>query len=117
MNMITKNESITEFMWLDQYNNYHAPAQMSTHHLFYTIKMLWNHFVPEEMKVRPYKQYHLNPKRFTKEYCMRAVRALVKELMTREDRWCYQGQMNQILAALKKGGDTSAKQNVAMVCI
>jgi hypothetical protein len=89
-------------MWLDQNGGHHAPAQMDTHHLFYSIKMMWNHIVPDEYKILPYKKYRLGPKRFTKEYCKLAVYELSKELFTRKDYWHYYDQMTQIHNKMKQ---------------
>ena len=93
---------VTGFMWLDQNGGCRAPAQMTTHHLFYSIKMMWNHLVPQEYKIIPYIRYGLNPKRFTEKYCKLAVHELSKELLTREDWWHYYGQMIQIHDRMKQ---------------
>ena len=79
---------MTDFMWEDGQGKFHAPAQMSTHHLFHTIKMLWNHIVPFELRLIPFKQYSLKPPRFNDKYCRTAVAELYKELMSRND-YCF----------------------------
>lgn len=89
-------DSLTDFMWQDSAGRFYAPSQMSTHHLFYTIKMIWNHIVPPELQLKPFKKYTLSPPRFTEKYCKIAVHKLYNELMSRDDYWHYLGQLNMI---------------------
>ena len=84
-----------DFIWVDQNGIPHTMESMTTHHLLYTIKMIWNHIVPLELQVKPFKRYNLGP-RFTNRFCERAVNALIAELKTRDDYWTYLNQINQI---------------------
>ena len=83
------------FIWIDQMGIPHTMESMTTHHLFYSIRMIWNHIVPLELQVKPFKQYNLSS-RFTEKFCKRAVNALLAELKTRDDWWLYLNQINQI---------------------
>ena len=84
-----------DFIWVDQTGISHTLESMTTHHVFYTIKMIWNHVVPPELQLKPFKQYNLGPQ-FTNKFCRRAVDALLAELKTRDDFWLYLNQINQI---------------------
>ncbi|MCP4552479.1 MAG: hypothetical protein GY834_10670 [Bacteroidetes bacterium] len=59
---------------------------METRHLFYTLKMIWNHTVPEEMQLKPFKKYRLN---MSKDYLKDAVSCMVTELNTRRNLELY----------------------------
>ncbi len=102
--------SLTKFMWEDGQGEFHAPAQMSTRHLFYTVKMLWNHIVPAELRLIPFKQYKLRPPRFNNEYCKTAVSELYKELMSRDDYWQYLNQLNQMKKKLQEWQISNMKE-------
>lgn len=70
------------FRWRDRTGAFHAPEQMETRHLFYTLRMIWNHTMPEGAKLRPYNAYSFG-KHYTREYMISAVKALAAELGTR----------------------------------
>ena len=74
----------TGFMWRDRHRNYHHPTQMETHHLFYTLRMIWNHSAPSRMKIRPYRKYRFSFF-YSNEYMLQAVKHLLKELNSRSN--------------------------------
>lgn len=43
--------------WIDSDGMVWYPQDMSTKHLFFTVRMLWNHLCPPEMRFEPYKEY------------------------------------------------------------
>lgn len=57
---------------------------METRHLFYTVRMIWNHTMPVQAQTATFKRYAFGP-RYTKEYMLEAIRAMVPELGTRTD--------------------------------
>ena len=57
---------------------------MKTHHLFYTLRMIWNHSAPAHLKLKPFKQYMFN-QFYTSAYMGKAVKNIVPELLARED--------------------------------
>ena len=77
-------QQITNFKWRDKRGQFHKPKNMETRHIFYTLRMIWNHSMPEEAKIRPYREYDFNPF-YTKEYMQFAVLALAMELSDRYD--------------------------------
>ena len=89
------------FQWMDKYYVQHYPKDMATHHLFYTLRMIWNHTVPEDMKIKPYKHYRLDPNAYNKEYLITAIRALGEELARRNDTELYMPQLNKMMEFMK----------------
>ena len=76
------------FQWLDQYGQRHYPKNMETRHLFYTLRMIWNHSAPEELKLKPYIK-HTFSTFYTPEYMRNAIKALMAELSKRDDTELY----------------------------
>ncbi len=76
------------FRWKDRDHNFHYPKDMATRHLFFTLRMIWNHSVPDQLKILPYTEYHFSPF-YTVEYMTEAVRHLATELATRKDLTPY----------------------------
>ena len=60
----------------------HQPKDMGTSHIFYTIRMIWNHTVPEHLKIRPFRGYNFSPF-YTVEYMEQAMAVLSEELARR----------------------------------
>lgn len=96
-----KDYEITPFQWRDRSGKFYPPAEMETRHLFYTLKMIWNHSVPEHMKLKPYKRYTFNSF-YTNEYMTKAVKALTAELKIRENIEIYLPTLNKIQMRLKE---------------
>lgn len=68
--------------WKDQADNYHSPKNMETRHLFYTLRMIWNHTMGT--KIEPYKKYRFG-RFYTPDYMRKAVIAIGQELMKRDN--------------------------------
>lgn len=83
--LATKSERslIENFKWKDQYGWFHAPQGMSTTHLFYTLRSIWNSHVPLPWRL-PGKLYEFGDF-YTREYMLTAIKVLSKELFTRKD--------------------------------
>lgn len=77
-------EVIKDFKWKDKNNNYYNVKDMTTKHLFFTFKMIWNHTVPDELKILPYIRYNFGSF-YSTEYMSLAVRLIFEELKTRQD--------------------------------
>ena len=56
-------------------------TEMKTSHLFFAVRMLWNHFCPEEYRILPFKVYNI---RMSKEYIVSRTYGLLKELLNRD---------------------------------
>ena len=76
------------FQWRDRTGVFHNPKDMETRHLFFTIRMIWNHSAPEYMRIKPYNKYSFGDF-YTREYMRDAVKFLAKELGTRKDASVY----------------------------
>lgn len=72
------------FEWRDREGNFHKPENMETRHLFYTLRMIWNHSMPEEFRLTPYNSYRFGDF-YTDEYMKRAIRNIAAELTKRKD--------------------------------
>ena len=87
------NETIKlKFAWKDKDNNYHQIHDMETRHLFYILKMIWNHSMQDDFKLKPYKKYYFSDF-YTEKYMIDAVRSILPELLMRndlDDDWKYQ---------------------------
>ena len=57
---------------------------MNTHHLFYSIRMIFNHTVPAEHATGPHRKYNL--KDHSAEMRRFVLVAMLQELVTRPDR-------------------------------
>jgi len=79
---VTKKEVQESFKWRDRHGEYHDIQSMETRHLFYTLRMIWNHTMP--LKFVPFRQYSFAPF-YTVEYMTDAVRNIVPELWNRKD--------------------------------
>lgn len=77
-----KSQLPAKFLWRDQTGQAWPPELMETRHLFYSLRMIWNHRMPEDAKLQPYKRYALNR---SDSYLKDAILALSKELSTRKD--------------------------------
>lgn len=74
----------TAFRWRDRAGYMHPPESMRTTHLFYTLRMIWNHTMPKSMKVEPFKRYQFNPF-YSPDYMRDGIIALGRELFKRDD--------------------------------
>lgn len=70
--------------WKDTHDSYHAPSEMETRHLFYTLRMIWNHTMTESIRLYPYKEYAFSPF-YTPEYLQQAIHFIGYELLNRPD--------------------------------
>ena len=88
------------FRWRDRHGTLHDPKNMLTRHLFYTLKMIWNHSMPGAARLLPYKSYSFGSS-YSREYMVSAVRALAVEISKREDIWPdWQKQIDHMIAFL-----------------
>lgn len=77
------------FVWRDMRGNPHVPAKMATRHLWFTIRMIWNHTMPNHVRITPYHAYEFSAD-YTAAYLRDAVFTLGAELLSRDDidpRW------------------------------
>lgn len=70
------------FQWRDKKGEFHSVTGMRTGHLFYVVRMIWNHKMP--LKFEPYRRYSFSSF-YTDEYMFDAIKAIVPELAKRTD--------------------------------
>lgn len=72
------------FRWRTNGGEFLYPKDMTTKHLFYTLRMIWNHSMPDEARSENYIKHNFGPF-YTQKYIEDAVRYIGKELQTRND--------------------------------
>lgn len=77
-------DDLGSFRWKDRDDVFHNPECMETRHIFFTLRMIWNHSAPKEMVIKPYKKYVFDDY-YTKDYMIEAVKHLSYELSKRSD--------------------------------
>ena len=61
------------------------PAEMETSHLFHTLRMIWNNFMPPHMQVGAVRLYRFNPRTHSRRYLGEAILQIGRELLRRPD--------------------------------
>lgn len=87
MNSLAKRNTTAvekRFKWKDQLGKFRHPDKMGTEHIFFTLRMIWNHSAPKHLRITPYKRYKFGPF-YTSHYMKQAVKALTIELSRRTD--------------------------------
>ena len=72
------------FRWRQRGGQLWLPADMSTQHLWFTLRVLWNHAVPDDRRLTPYRSYEFGPS-YTTDYLDTAWLELGREIRTRKD--------------------------------
>lgn len=62
-----------------------SPSSMLTRHLFYTLRMIWNHTMPAHMKVGRHVKAWTFGRRHPPEYMRQAIEQIGSELFRRDD--------------------------------
>lgn len=72
-------------------------TDMETTHLFYTIRLLWNTYMPEPLALGTQKVSYFTVELYTHTYLKEVIRAMYKELGIRQDLdWDLEGQLEQM---------------------
>jgi hypothetical protein len=74
---------VETFAWRDRTGQWHLVKRMETRHLFYTLRMIWNHTMPASARL-PGNLYSFGPT-YTRKYMIDAISAIVPELAQRKD--------------------------------
>lgn len=72
------------FQWIDKDGGKHFISEMETRHLFFTVRMIWNHTMPMAARLLPYKQYRFSAI-YGPKYLADAVKHMIPELSERTD--------------------------------
>jgi hypothetical protein len=76
------NELVKKHIWKTSDGRELSVDKMETTHLFNTVKMIWNHYCPEDLQIRPFKRWRIN---LPHDYLAESVRAMLVELSLRDD--------------------------------
>jgi hypothetical protein len=74
-------EQTHPFLWVTNDDQRLTVGQMTTLHLFHTVRMLWNHTVPDRHQLRPYREWILA---YDPAYRREAMAAMLAELAGRK---------------------------------
>jgi hypothetical protein len=72
------------FAWRTRDGQHIDVSRMETRHLFYTLRMIWNHTMPKDAKLKPYRSYAFSSF-YTEQYLKEAIRHIFHELTGRKD--------------------------------
>lgn len=99
LNLFRDHVPAAPFQWRSADGDFWHPDHMETRHVFYTVRMIWNHSVPEDMRVGQNVRLYRFGEFYTADYMKQAVLALGRELMTRKDLAPWQRrELGQIAA-------------------
>lgn len=69
---------------------------METRHLFHTLRMIWNNFMPPEKRVGAVRLYSFGP-HYTQAYLADAIARIGQELLGRSDlRASWRAELDQM---------------------
>jgi hypothetical protein len=91
------------YTWMDAYNKRYLLKDMETGHLFYTLKMCWNHMVDEDIQIKPAKDFDfLNA--YSNGYLKEGIYKIIKEIGMRKDiSDDFSLKINDVIKAIKSG--------------
>ena len=81
---IQDKELSAPFKWKTRTNDLLRVDQMETRHLFFTLRLIWNHTMPPEARLPEGNRYQLGYF-YTAEYLESAIKAISHELSGRTD--------------------------------
>ncbi|MBU0801381.1 MAG: hypothetical protein KKA05_10340 [Alphaproteobacteria bacterium] len=85
LDIFRENLPARPFQWRTSEGLMLKPSSMVTRHLFYTLRMIWNHSVPERCRVGKSIRLYTFGEFYTADYMRLAVRFIGTELMGRDD--------------------------------
>lgn len=71
--------------WITSNGEQTALIDMDTRHLFYTLRLLYNSFMPRDLSIGTYKQSYFTPSLYTSKYLTQLTPAMYEELHSRAD--------------------------------
>lgn len=109
MKHLVKNSlPVAGFKWRQKGGVFISPSEMETRNIYFSLRMIWNHRMPENAKLRPYREYEFNIF-YTDQYFTDAIYHLSRELKTRTDMrdiWVF--ELNQMIEYLSSDKYISA---------
>lgn len=84
--LLTSAALVPGWRWRSRDGTMHDPTQMETRHLFHTLRMIWNNWMPRHMHVGKRIQYYrFQPKFYPDSYMAEAIIHCWNELQQRDD--------------------------------
>ncbi len=100
------NEIIAEPVWKTLNDKFIPISQMDTHHLFYTVRMIWNHVVPKKFKLYSMYEYTFSSW-YTKERLQQALCNMLFTLAQRSDiKSTWKAQLNYMFTCIHEPNNT-----------
>lgn len=84
-----KDVSIDNFLWRTAKEGWIKPSMMETRHLFFSLRMVYNNFVPKQYRHPPVRLYYFDRQIYTNKYMKVAIEAFIIELSKRDDLTPY----------------------------
>lgn len=78
-------EIIPGWLWRTNREGDISPVHMETRHLFYTLRMIWNHTMPTSMRVGKEIRLYRFGARHSRQYMREAIVQIGAELFKRDD--------------------------------
>lgn len=104
MDYSNPNPPKAPWRWRQGDGQYVLPSDMDTDHVFQTLKMLWNNYMPFGTEVGNVRLYNFYPTEvYTEEYMKQAVYELAWELYRRPDIKTWQLQLLERMAQILDG--------------
>ncbi|KER02851.1 hypothetical protein LGZ99_17350 [Photorhabdus temperata] len=98
--LVLNNDTIV-WRWKTHSNELLTPSEMSTDHLFYTLRMIWNNFMPTGVRVGDVKLYEFDAF-YTPQYMKNAIKYIATELTHRDDiQSIHANEFQQIITWLQ----------------
>ena len=97
------------FMWREKGGTFRYPKDMATRHLFFVLRMIWNHSAPEHLQITPFKHYDFDDF-YTTQYMRAAVLNVARELVTRDDLTPYWTDCLRKISEALHGGALDLKR-------
>jgi len=75
--------NVGDNVWVDRYGHPHHIESMTDSHLYYTLRMIWNHSAPEEFKFRPYIKYCFYKEYYSPKRLKKLIPIMINEALSR----------------------------------
>lgn len=103
---VQRNENVKTdlkepWKWRSSCGTFRTPQNMDTSHLFNTLKMIWNNFMPAECGVGVVRYYNFGLF-YTDEYMQEAIKMIGRELFKRENLTDGQRAILEKMASYKQ---------------
>jgi hypothetical protein len=115
VNIDMRAEADPELMWVDGAGKRYLITEMETRHLFYVVRMIWNHVAPPQYRMPKYNRYEFEGGTESRlEYFREVICAAVPELATRPYlRPDWRAELQYMAELVRRGVVSFDKQEVS----